>query len=90
MDLIAIALKSVELCMHHFLAAHSEDEAEYTLPASSVISSQIPGYDGREVDTNETVEVTFPIHVRKHALAHHTNACCHIIVIAMRLLFKVK
>ena len=69
---------------------YSEDEAEYTLPASSVISSQIPGYDGRELDTNETVEVTFPIHVRKHALAHHTNACCHIIVIAMRLLFKVK
>ena len=30
-----------------------------------MLSSQIPGYDGGEVDTNKTVEVLFPINVRK-------------------------
>ena len=41
----------------------SEGEPEETLPASRVISSQILGYDGREVDSKERVEVTFPVHV---------------------------
>ena len=38
---------------------------EDILLASRVLSSQIPGYDGGEVDTNETVEVMFPLNVRK-------------------------
>jgi len=42
---------------------YSEDEPEETLPASRVISSQILGYDGGEVDSKEKVEVTFPVHV---------------------------
>ena len=42
---------------------NSEDEPEETLPASRVISSQILGYDGREVDSKERVEVIFPVHV---------------------------
>ena len=46
-----------------FLAANSDSEAEDTHLASCVLSSQIPGYDGGEVDTNETVEVMFPINV---------------------------
>ena len=54
----------------------SEDEREETLPASRVISSQILGYDGREVDSKERVEVTFPVHVRKlmfHACNYVTD-----------------
>ena len=47
---------------------------EDTLPASRVLASQIPGYDGGEVDTNETVEVMFPITVRKY-LWSSCNAC---------------
>ena len=42
---------------------YSEDEPEETLPASRVISSQILGYDGGEVDSKERVEVIFPVHV---------------------------
>ena len=38
--------------------------AEEVSPASRVFSSQIPGYDGGEVDTNETVEIIFPLIVR--------------------------
>ena len=34
-----------------------------TSSASLVLSSQIPGYDGGEVDTNEKVELSFPIKV---------------------------
>ena len=41
---------------------YSEEEAE-TFPASRMISSQILGYDGREVDSKEKVEVIFPVHV---------------------------
>ena len=41
----------------------SEGEPEETLPASRVISSQILGYDGREVNSKERVEVIFPVHV---------------------------
>lgn len=37
---------------------------EDTLAASLVLSSQIPGYDGGEVATNETVEIMFPVNVR--------------------------
>ena len=52
--------------MHTFpmTLLYSEDEPEETFPASRVISSQILGYDGGEVDTKERVEVTFPVNVR--------------------------
>ena len=33
-------------------------------PASLVVSSQIPGYSGGEVNTSATVNITFPIKVR--------------------------
>ena len=63
----------IELCCHsHFLPAYSAGEVEDTLPASRVISSPIPGYDGGEVDTSETVEVMFPLNVRK-CISH--NVC---------------
>ena len=42
---------------------YSEGEPEETFPASRVISSQILGYDGGEVDSKEKVEVLFPVHV---------------------------
>ena len=42
---------------------YSEDEPQETFPASRVISSQILGYDGGEVDSNERVKVLFPVHV---------------------------
>ena len=42
---------------------YSEDEQEETLPASRVMSSQILGYDGREVNSKERVEVLSPLHV---------------------------
>ena len=42
---------------------YSEDEPEETFPASRVISSQIIGYDGEEVDSKDKVEVIFPVHV---------------------------
>ena len=59
-----------------FLAANSDSEAEDTLLASCVLSSQILGYDGGEVDTNETVEVMFPINVRKYLHVAHASVCC--------------
>ena len=37
---------------------------EETFAASRVISSQILGYDGGEVDSKEKVEVIFPLTVR--------------------------
>ena len=43
---------------------YSEDSPEETFPASRVISSQILGYSGGEVDSNERAEVTFPVNVR--------------------------
>ena len=48
------------------MALSSEIDAEETLPASRVVSSQIPDYDGGEVDTNETVEIIFPLIVRNY------------------------
>ena len=49
-------------CIHHvtlyFLCSGTQ-------AASLVFSSQIPGYDGLEVDTTESVEITFPLIVRK-------------------------
>ena len=42
---------------------YSEDEPEETFPASRVISSQILGYNGGEVDSKERVEVFLPVHV---------------------------
>ena len=53
------------LCTPNDSVLYSEEEAEETFPASRVISSQILGYDGGEVDSNERVEVTFPVNVRK-------------------------
>ena len=52
------------------LFTYSEREAEETIPASLVISSQIPGYDGEEVDTTERVELTFPLLVRNCVYMH--------------------
>ena len=54
------------------MALSSEIDAEETLPASRVVSSQIPDYDGGEVDTNETVEIIFPLIVRNYV-------CCFFI-----------
>ena len=42
---------------------YSEDEPEETFPASRVISSQILGYDGGEVNSKKRVEVLFPVNV---------------------------
>ena len=53
---------------------------EDTLPASCVLSSQIPGYDGGEVDTNETVEVMFPINVCKECMQLPRIACYYYMV----------
>ena len=39
-------------------------KASDSLPASRVLSSQITGYHGSEVDSKETVELIFPINVR--------------------------
>ena len=46
----------------------SEDAPEEAFPASRVISSQILGYDGREVDTKlkERAQVIFPVNVSLH------------------------
>ena len=41
-----------------------EEEAEDISPASLVLSIQILGYDGGEVDSSEPVTMTFPINVR--------------------------
>ena len=41
-----------------------EEEAEDISPASLVLSIQILGYDGREVDSRENVTMIFPINVR--------------------------
>ena len=51
------------LCTHNDSVLYSEEEAEETFPASRVISSQILGYDGGEVDSKEKVEVIFPVNV---------------------------
>ena len=42
---------------------YSEDEPEQSFPASRVISSQILGYKGGEVDSKEKVQVIFPVNV---------------------------
>lgn len=39
-------------------------ESDSLQTASSVLSSQIAGYHGQEVDSKETVELIFPINVR--------------------------
>lgn len=47
-----------------FLGCSEDGEStEQVFPASLVLSSQIPGYNGSKVDTKEKVEVTFPINV---------------------------
>ena len=59
--------------MHHMphscllVLGCSVNDVKETLPVSRVFSSQIPGYDGGEVDTNETVEMVFPIIVRRYS-----------------------
>ena len=50
-------------CTSNDSVLYSEDEPEETFPASRVISSQILGYDGREVNSKERVKVTFPVNV---------------------------
>ena len=61
-DNIAAAQNTVFMNIH-FFAFCSDEPSNDTVPASLVLSSQIPGYDGRELDINETVELTFPIKV---------------------------
>ena len=54
------------LCMHIFnCLPFSGGLPAHAMSVSLVISSQISGYDGREfnMDTNESVELTFPIKV---------------------------
>ena len=53
----------------------SDGGGEEVSLASRVFSSQIPGYDGGEVDTNETVEIIFPLIVRTCKLT------CHMLII---------
>lgn len=51
------------MCM--FLGCSEDGEnTEQVFTASLVISSQIPGYNGSKVDSNERVVVIFPINVR--------------------------
>ena len=42
-----------------------------TLPASLVLSSQIAGYRGGEVDSNATVDITFPIKVYESSFCNY-------------------
>ena len=42
---------------------YSRKGKEELLPASLVVSSQISGYSGGDVNANESVEITFPIKV---------------------------
>ena len=56
----------LHIIIMYAMALSSEIDAEETLPASRVVSSQIPDYDGGEVDTNETVEIIFPLIVRNY------------------------
>ena len=55
----------IYLCIYYCddSVLYSEDEPQETFPASRVISSQILGYDGGEVDSKDKVEVLFPVHV---------------------------
>lgn len=67
-------LRCIVSSMQHFLAVYREGEAEGTFPASRVLSSQISGYDGREVDSRETVEMIFPINVSMYLPVTQVNA----------------
>ena len=49
----------------YYLKTCSKEPSEEATPASLVLSSQILGYSGGDLDTNETVELTFPIKVYK-------------------------
>ena len=42
-----------------------------TLPASLVLSSQIAGYSGGKVDSNATVDITFPIKVYESSFSNY-------------------
>ena len=50
------------------LCSSSSGPSNEVTPGSLVISSQISGYDGGEfnMDTNESVELTFPIKVNDY------------------------
>ena len=73
----------------HVLAACSEDEEdpEQIFLASLVISSQISGYNGSDVNTKEKVEVIFHInvrmcfcaclHVARLHIAYALHSCMH-------------
>ena len=56
------------MCMHVFYCLpFSGGPSAHAMSASLVVSSQISGYDGREfnIDSNESVELTFPIKVEQ-------------------------
>ena len=56
------------MCMYVFYCLpFSGGPSAQAMSASLVLSSQISGYDGREfnMDTNESVELTFPIKVEQ-------------------------
>ena len=69
-------MKKVLFMLHGLV--HSDVEAEETQAASLVFSSQIPGYDGGEVNTTETVEITFPLIVRNcmRTFSYFLGAAC--------------
>ena len=53
------------LCLLHVIILSEWNHVKpQTLLASLVLSSQIAGYSGGEVDSNATVDITFPIKVR--------------------------
>ena len=58
-----------DTCVHAciLLPPFSGGPSAQAMSASLVLSSQISGYDGREfnVDSNESVELTFPIKVEQ-------------------------
>ena len=51
------------LCYIYLHSLCSDKPSNDTIPASLVLSSQLSDYDSGEMDTNETVELTFPIKV---------------------------
>ena len=59
-------------CAYCIIIIHSEDISvkPQTRPASLVLSSQIAGYSGGEVDSNATVDITFPIKVYESSFSN--------------------
>ena len=58
-------MSKMNIICHLSLMCSSSSLSNEVIPGSLVISSQISGYDGGEfnMDTNESVELTFPIKV---------------------------